>query len=242
MATRKRTAPPGPPPDVEAVLTSLRSLATEHTLLGMARYAIPSEHAFGVAVGDIKAVAKGIGRDQALAAALWDTGVYEARMLVAFIGEPATLTPTQMDRWLVETDNWAVCDTLCFHLYDRTPHRFACVEAWADRPEEFVKRGAFALLASVALHDKKAPDDAFLRCLPLAERAATDDRNFVKKGVSWALRGVGRRNTALHEACLAVAERLEGAPSTAARWVGRDTRKELTSAAVRARVAGRASP
>ncbi|MDP2311633.1 MAG: DNA alkylation repair protein [Pseudomonadota bacterium] len=223
-------------PDVDTVLAELRTLATAKTRDGMARYAIPSTDALGVAVGDIRDAGKRLGRDHALAAALWDTGVYEARMLAAFVDEPARVTPAQMDRWLVETDNWAVCDHACFHLFDRTPHAFACVTAWSDRPEEFVKRGAFALLASLALHDKSAPDDAFLACLPLIPRAAVDERNFVKKGVSWALRAIGRRNAALNEAAVPVARALAASSSPAPRWVGKDALRELTSAAVVARL------
>ena len=153
-------------------------------------------------------------------------------MLTAFLGEPERLTPRQMDAWCRDFDSWGICDTLCFHLFDRTPHAFAKVDQWAKRREEFVKRAAFALLASLALHDKRAPDEAFLRCLPLIEGAATDDRNFVKKGVSWALRLIGRRNRELNAAAVALAKRLCESPEPAARWIGRDAFKELTGPVV----------
>ncbi len=143
-----------------------------------------------------------------------------------------------MDRWCRDFDNWAICDSLCFHLFDRTPHAFAKVAAWSNQRDEFVKRAAFALLASLALHDKTAGDEPFLASLPLIERAATDERNFVKKGVSWALRGVGRRNVALNAAAVELARRLCDSSSAAARWVGRDALKELTSAAVVGRLKG----
>jgi 3-methyladenine DNA glycosylase AlkD len=144
-----------------------------------------------------------------------------------------------MDRWARDFDNWAICDTLCFHLFDRTPHAWKKVEQWSRHREEFVKRAAFALLASVALHDKNAPDAPFTRSLRLVEQAATDDRNFVKKAVSWALRSIGRRNRVLHAPAVDAARRLSESAEPAARWVGKDALRELTRAAVRKRVATR---
>jgi 3-methyladenine DNA glycosylase AlkD len=184
-------------------------------------------------------LAKRLGRDHELAVALWETGWYEARMLTAFVDEPDLVSAAQMDRWAREFDNWAICDHLCFHLFDRTPHAWRKIEQWSDRRAEFVKRAAFALLASVALHDKAAPDKPFLHSLTLVERAATDERNFVKKGVSWALRSIGERNRTLHDAAVATAERLAAKDDRSARWVGTDARRGLTSAATRKRVAAR---
>lgn len=220
--------------DVDAVLAALKRLATRHTLEGMTRYGLPSEHAWGVAVGDIRGLAKQVGRDHGLAAALWASGVYEARLLAAFVDDPAQVTATQMDRWCRDFDNWGVCDTACFALFDRTPHAFGRVEAWAVSEAEFVKRGAFALLASLALHDKGRDDAVFVSRLPLIERAASDPRNFVKKGVSWALRGIGGRNAALRAAATAVARRLAESPESAARWVGKDALREFTRRVPRA--------
>jgi 3-methyladenine DNA glycosylase AlkD len=229
------------PSDVRTTIAWLKRRGTKRNRDGMARYAIVSDRAFGVSVGDLRGLAKRLGRDHDLALALWDTGWYEARMLSAFVDEPARVTPAQMDRWCRDFDNWAICDTLCFHLFDKTPHAWRKVAAWSRRREEFVKRAAFALLASFALHDKKAPDEPFARCLPLIERAAGDNRNFVKKGVSWALRGVGRRSSDLHTAAVALARRLAASSEPAARWVGKDALKELTSPAVLRRLAARAS-
>lgn len=194
----------------------------------MARYGIPSENALGVSVADIRVLAKRIGRNHDLAAALWETEVYEARMLTAFIDEPARVTPAQMDRWCRDFDSWAICDTLCFHLFDKTPHAWKKIEKWCERREEFVKRAAFALLASIVLHDKTAPDEPFLQSLRLIERAAADERNFVKKAVSWALRGIGKRNAALNAAAIQTARRLADSPQGAARWIGKDALRELT--------------
>jgi 3-methyladenine DNA glycosylase AlkD len=160
-------------------------------------------------------------------------------MLTSFVDEPARVTPEQMDRWCRDFDNWGICDTLCFHLFDRTPHAWAKVAQWSGESDEFVKRAAFALLASLAGHDKRANDEPFLDSLLLIERAATDERNFVKKGVSWALRRIGRRNAALNAAAVTVARRLADSPQAAARWVGKDAFRELTSPAVIQRLSAR---
>ena len=226
---------------VDAVLAALKAKATKRTRDGMARYAIPADHAWGVSLGDIRQIAKRAGQSHALAADLWATGVYEARMLAAFVDEPERVTVAQMDRWCRDFDSWALCDTLCFSLFDRTPHAFDRIARWADRDPELVKRAAFALLASLALHDKHSDDAPFAACLPLIERAASDERNFVKKGVSWALRGVGRRSAALNTAAVAVARRLAASSEPAPRWVGKDALRELTSAAVAKRLAKKRS-
>lgn len=225
--------------DVESVVAWLERHGTRRTRDGMARYGIPSDTACGVTVADIRALAKRLGRNHELAVALWGTGVYEARMLTAFVAEPARVTPAQMDRWCREFDSWAICDTLCFHLFDRTPHAWKKVAQWADRRGEFGRRAAFALLASLALHDKRATDAPFLDSLQLIERAATDERNFVRKAVSWALRSIGKRNPNLNAAAVLVARRLADSSSAASRWVGKDALRDLASPATIRRLAAR---
>jgi 3-methyladenine DNA glycosylase AlkD len=227
------------PKGVEAVVVTLKRLASKATRDGMARYGLPSDNAFGVPVGAIRDLGKRLGRDHALAADLWKAGWYEARMLAAFVDDPERVTSAQMDRWCRDFDNWGICDTVCFALFDRTPHAWRKVAQWAGREDEFEKRAAFALLASLAGHDKEAPDGKFVRCLPLVERAATDGRNFVKKGVSWALRGIGHRNANLHAAAVGLAKRLAESPDAAARWVGKDALRDLTRPAVIRKVADR---
>jgi 3-methyladenine DNA glycosylase AlkD len=214
---------------VRAALDWLKAHATRSTLEGMARYAIPSDRAFGVAMKDMKALGKQLGRNHPLALALWKTGWYEARMLTAFVADPAQLTAAQMDRWCQDFDNWAYCDTLCFNLFDRTPHAWKKVTSWSRARGEFQKRTAFALLWSLALHDRTAPDARFLEGLALIEEAADDDRNFVKKAVSMALKAVGKRNAALAKAAMASAARLAQSPEDSARWIGKDALRELRS-------------
>lgn len=237
VSTTNRTkSPKNATNDVEAVVASLKRLGTKRSRDGMARYAIRSDNVFGVTVGAIRQIGKRLGHNHDLALALWETGWYEARMLAAFVDDPDRVTPAQMDRWCKDFDNWAICDTICFHLFDKTPHAFRKVAQWANRRNEFEKRGAFALLASLGVHDKKSGDEEFARCLPLIERAATDDRNFVKKGVSWALRVIGRRSLDLNEASVKLSQKLAASEHAAARWIGRDALKELTSKAVSERL------
>ena len=226
---------------VPQVLAWLERRGTKRNRDGMARYAIVTPRAYGVSVADLRSLGRQLGTDHALAQGLWKSGWYEARMLSAFVADPARVTPAQMDRWTREFDNWAICDHLCFHLYDRTPHAWTKIAQWGSSSEEFVKRAAFALLASVALHDKSGADAPFKKSLRLIERAARDDRNFVKKGVSWALRSVGERSQALHADALSSARKLAESSDVSARWVGRDALRQLNTPAVRKRVAARAA-
>ena len=217
---------------VEMTLRLLKQKSTRRDYANLSRFGITAPNAFGVSMANVQAIAKRLGRSHELAAALWDTGWYEARMLTSFIDEPDRVTSAQMDRWCREFDNWAICDTLCFHLFDRTPFAWTKVAEWSRKNEEFQKRAAFALIASLALHDKHAADRQFLQGLSLIEGAATDPRNFVKKGVSWALRVVGRRNQRLNKAAADVARRLSSSPDPAASWIGRGALKELSSQTV----------
>ena len=230
----KSVARRDPTNDVGTILARLERLGTKAGRDGMQRYGIVAPKMFGVSVGVMQKMAKPFGKDHELAAALWESGWYEGRMMAGFIDDPARVTPAQMDRWAGDFDNWAVCDHLCFHLFDRTPHAFGKIRQWSRKRGEFQKRAAFALLASVALHDKRAPDEAFMTCLSLIEDAATDDRNFVKKGVVWALRGVGGRNRTLNAAALAAAHRLAESDDRTARSIGKEVIRELSKpAAVR---------
>jgi 3-methyladenine DNA glycosylase AlkD len=224
---------------VESALAALEKMSTRRDRDNLKRFGITAGRAFGVSMANVQALAKRLGRSHELAAALWDTGWYEARLLTSFVDEPARVTPGQMDRWCRDFDNWGICDTVCFHLFDRTPHAWKKVEQWHDKRAEFVKRAAFVLLASLALHDKRAPDTRFVEGLAFIEAAGSDERNFVKKGVSWALRLIGRRNQALNIQAVGVARQLAASPDPAARWVGKGAVKELTSPLVMRRL-GRA--
>lgn len=230
--------------EAQAVVATLKRTGKKSVRDGMARYAIPADKAFGVSVGDLQKMAKRLRdsiatRNHELAAGLWETGWYEARMLACYVDDPACVTPAQMDRWCGDFDNWAICDTACFALFDRTPHAWGKVKAWSRRQGEFAKRAAFALLWGLTVHDKEADDELFAEGLVLIERAATDERHFVKKAVNMALRAIGKRSPALNAAAVAVAQRLATSSDAAPRWVGKDALRELTSPSVTRRLAAR---
>jgi 3-methyladenine DNA glycosylase AlkD len=188
-------------------------------------------------MANVQRLAKQLGRDHDLAEALWRTGWYEARLLASLVDDPAGVTPAQMDRWCRDFDNWGVCDTVCFFLFDRTPHAWDKIEKWSDARAEFVRRASFALLASLAGHDKTSGDERFLDSLRLIERAATDERHLVKKGVSWALRRIGGRSAALNTASIGLARRLADSPHASARSIGAEALRDLSRPAARQRLA-----
>lgn len=241
MTTTKQT--------VTQLLAELRALGSERDRNGMARYGINVENAFGVSVVELRKIAKRLGTDHALALALWATRNHEARLLACFVDDPAKVTAAQTEAWARDFDSWDLCDQATTSLFDRTKHGWAKAAEWSERDEEWVKRAGFSLMAGLAMHDKKADDRAFKKLLPLIQRGAPDERNFVKKAVNWALRNIGKRNLALHEAAIACAEKIRAAANEraggerggdakarAARWVATDALRELTSAKTRARV------
>jgi 3-methyladenine DNA glycosylase AlkD len=232
-------SPLSPAEQAKSALRWLERHATKATRDGMARYGVPFDNALGVTMANMKVLAKEIGPSHEVAAALWDIGVYEARMVAALVDEPARVTAGQMDQWAKDFDNWGICDTACFALFDRTPHAWKKVAQWRDRREEFVRRAAFALLWGLTVHDKQAADAAFVDGLRYIEKAATDDRHFVKKAVNMALRAVGKRNAALNSAAVTVARRLSESGDETAGWVGRDALRELASPALSRRLAAR---
>ena len=215
------------------VVARLRKLGSKSVRDGMLRYGIPNEDAFGVSVGKIQKLSKELGHNHELALALWETGFYEARMLAAFVDDPKLVTPAQMDRWCKDFDNWGIVDTVCFKLFDVTPHAWKKVEQWSKRRDEFQRRAAYALLACLGVHDKQATNEKFIACFPLIEAAATDERNFVKKGVSWALRVVGRRNLELNNAATELAQRLADSLDPTSRWLGKEALREFKRPVVR---------
>ncbi|MBI2515446.1 MAG: DNA alkylation repair protein [Opitutae bacterium] len=212
---------------VQTALAELKRLSSPKVRDGMARYGIPSHNAWGVGVGQVQKLGKQLGRDQDLAEALWDTGIYEARLLASFVGDPTRLTPAAMERWCRDFDSWAIVDTVCFKLYDQSPHAWKKIGPWSKKRGEFQKRAGFVLLACLAAHSDNVPDEAFLRYFPLIEWGATDERNFVKKGVSWALRMIGLQSPRLRAAATVLARRLASSENPAARWVGKDALRQF---------------
>lgn len=221
---------------VEDVLQRLKAKARPDQLEGMARFAIVGEGRLGVPVPEMRKLAKEIGRDHTLALKLWKTGIPDARILASMIDEPEKLRETQMEDWARDFDSWDVCDQVCMNLFEKSSLSIKKILDWAGRDEEFVKRAAFALIACLAWHDKETADETFIAMFPVIKKGATDERNFVKKAVNWALRNIGKRNTGLNKEALRAAREIQRLDSKAARWIASDAIRELESEAVRKRL------
>jgi 3-methyladenine DNA glycosylase AlkD len=221
---------------VEDVLDRLQSKAKPEQLEGMAKYGITVEKRLGISVPDMRKLAKEVGRDHKLALGLWRTGIAEARIVAGMVDDPAKLTDEQMEEWVKDINSWDVCDQVCMNLFEKSQLAWKKIMDWSEREEEFVKRTAFSLIACLAWHDKKTSDDKFIELFPVITRAATDDRNFVKKAVNWALRNIGKRNLNLNRAAIDTAEEIQRLDSKTARWIATDAIRELESDAVQDRI------
>jgi 3-methyladenine DNA glycosylase AlkD len=226
----------------DRLVAELQGLADSENLAGMARYGITTDRALGISIYTLRPIAKRIGKDHALALELWDTGIHEARLLAVFVDDPALVSGDQMELWAAGFDSWDVCDQACTSLFDASPLAWEKAVEWAGREEEFVKRGGFAIMAGLAVHDKAAVDERFVALLAVVERQADDDRNFVKKAANWALRNIGKRNAALHEAALATAQSIAARGTRSARWIAADALRELRSEKILRRLGLAASP
>jgi 3-methyladenine DNA glycosylase AlkD len=219
--------------NLDEALAALHEAADPARLPGMARVGIRVDDALGVSIPSIRAIAKQAGRDQRLAQALWRTRIHEARILATHVADPDAISDRVTERWVRDLDSWDLGDAAA-DLFAATPARDTKIRAWAQRDEPFVKRCAFAMIARMAVSDRAATDEAFLAWFPLIERGAQDDRNEVKKAVSWALRQIGKRDPVLRRAAITEAERILDAAlasgSRGARWVARDVLRELRRA------------
>jgi 3-methyladenine DNA glycosylase AlkD len=213
-------------------MTALEAGADRTRRPGMASVGINVERALGVSIPELRRLARRYRPDHDLALELWGTRIHEARILASMVDDPALVTAEQMEDWAAGFDSWDVCDQVCANLFGATPFAFRKARAWTRRPEEFVKRAGFTLIAERASRDRSSPDAVFERFLPVIRRGSTDERNYVKKAVSWALRGIGKRSLALNAAAIAESERLIDLGPPSARWIGRDALRELTSEAV----------
>ena len=221
---------------VEDVLERLKEKSRPDQLEGMARFGMAVEQRLGVSIPDLRKLAKELRQDHELALKLWKTGIAESKILAAMIDDPNKLTEEQLEDWVKDIDSWDVCDQVCMNLFEKTPLAWKKIIDWSSREEEFVKRTAFSLIACLAWHDKKASDEKLIELLPVIMREATDERNFVKKAVNWALRNIGKRNLNLNEAAINTAREIQRLDSKAARWVASDALRELQSEAIQARL------
>ncbi|MDD5072339.1 MAG: DNA alkylation repair protein [Candidatus Omnitrophica bacterium] len=211
----------------EEILKKLRSLSNPKNIAGMARFGINSRNTLGVPIPALRKIARQAGKDHALAQKLWAAGIHEARILAGMVADPDRITPEEMDKWARDFDSWDVCDQVCSNLFSYTPVAHKKTLEWSGKKEEYYKRSGFALMACLAVHDKKAKDAAFMVYFPVIKRESTDERNYVRKAVNWALRQIGKRNPKLRKAALKAAKEIYNIDSKAARWIAADAIREL---------------
>ena len=219
----------------EDLISQLNSLANAQNVSGMARFGINTHHALGISIYDLRRIAQRVEPSHDLAEELWATGIHEARILASYIERPGWMSEDQLERWVSDFDSWDVCDQVC-GLFEETPFAYAKVFEWSERPEEFVKRAAFAIIAGLAVHDKDANDEKLALFFPVIVREATDGRNFVKKAVNWALRNLGKRDQRLNGLAILTARHIQQINDRSARWIASDALRELESEKVQGRL------
>ena len=218
------------------IIKKVASLSDPEAVKGMARFGINPENTYGVSLPSLRKIARETGKDHVLALKLWTSGIHEARLLASMVDEPEMVTEAQMESWVKDFDSWDVCDQCCSNLFDKSKLAYQKASEWSRREEEFVKRAGFVLMATLAVHDKKASDEDFLKFLPMIKRESTDNRNFVKKAVNWALRQVGKRNLGLNKMAIKAAGEIKQIESKSAGWIAADALRELTGEAVQKRL------
>jgi 3-methyladenine DNA glycosylase AlkD len=220
----------------EEILTQLKAKARPDQLEGMARFGINPKNRLGTQIPELRKLAKGIGKNHQLALELWQTGIAETRILAAMIDEPQKVTEQQINSWVKDIDSWDIGDQTCMNLFDKTPLAWKKIVDWHARPEEFVKRTAYGLLACLAWHDKIAPDQQFIALFPVITDGAQDNRKSVQKAVSWALRNIGKRNLQLNQEATKLAYEIKETNTKPARWIANDVIRELESRPIQKRL------
>jgi len=223
--------------NAKEILKILKSKTNPENVAGMAKFGMSSNNRLGISVPDMRKIAKQNGKDHAVALELWETGIPEAQIVAALIAEPEKLTEKEMENWVKDINSWDICDQVCMNLFDKTPLAWKKIYDWSERKEEFVKRTAFSLIACIAWHDKNIPDEKLIELFPLIKRESTDERNFVKKSVNWALRHIGKKNKNLNKAAIKMANEIKEIDSKSARWIASDAIRELESEKVQHRLA-----
>ena len=220
----------------EEVMKELRSKAKPENVDGMLKFGIKGDQRLGLSMPELRKMGKSIGKDHDLALKLWSTKIPDAMILAALVGDPDKVTEEQADNWVKDISSWDVCDQLCMNLFEKIPFAIEKISEWSKRDEEYVKRVPYAMIACIAWHDKAAPDELFTGFFPVIKSCSTDERNYVKKAVSWALRHIGKRNLNLNKEALKLASEIKDIDSKAARWIASDVIRELESEAVQKRL------
>ena len=221
------------------IIQQLKSLSDPVAVAGMKRFGIQTKNTFGVSIPHLRKIAKQIGKDHPLAERLWVSGIHEARILASMVDDPKVVTEKQMEKWVKDFDSWDVCDQCCSNLFDKTRWAHQKAGQWSERNEEFIKRAGFVLMAALAVHDKEMSDREFVKFFTIIRREATDDRNFVKKAVNWALRQIGKRNSDLNGMAIKTATEIREIDSRAAKWIASDALRELTSQPIQRKLSKR---
>lgn len=217
------------------IVMKLKLCANPKNVEGMERFGINPKNTLGVSIPVLRRLAGEIKKEyktqsqkrHKLAQELWDSEIHEARLLAGFIDDNQSVTEKQMEEWVKDFDSWDICDQICSNLFDKTRQAYKKAKEWAARDEEFIKRAGFVLMATLSVHDKKAEDNDFLQFFPLIEQKSTDERNFVRKAVNWALRQIGKRNERLRKEAIKLAQSIKGIDSKSARWIANDALREL---------------
>ncbi len=220
---------------VNDIVKELKANANPDNLEGMARFGISTTNRLGNSIPFLRELAKEIGKNHKLALELWEEGIDETRILASMIGEEDKLTEDQAEKWVADFNSWDVCDQVCMNLFKKLPFAEKKIKEWSKREEEFVKRAAFSLIACIAVYDKEKPDNEFIKFLLLIKSGATDQRNYVKKAVSWALRNIGKKNKNLNKEVIKFAKELEKTASKSAKWIAKDTLKDIQKETVKKR-------
>ena len=218
------------------ILEKLKSLRDPRAVAAMAGYGINADNTFGISIPHLRKIAKEIGKDHALSEQLWSSGIHEARIVASMIADPRMVTEQELERWVSGFDSWDVCDQCCNNLFCRTDFAYQKAMEWGRRREEYVKRAGFVLMACLAVHDKGADDIQFRQFFPIIRSEASDERNFVKKAVNWALRQIGKRNRSMNVEAIRVATALKQIDSKSARWIACDALRELKSDKIQKRL------
>ncbi len=219
------------------IIKKLKSLSDPEAVKGMARFGINPENTYGVSIPNLREMARQIGKNHDLAQRLWASNIHEARILASMIDKPEMVTDVQMESWVKDFDSWDVCDQCIMNLFEKAEFAYPKAVEWSSSEREFIKRAGFVLMARLAVSDKKADDRQFEGFFPIIKREASDDRNQVKKAVNWALRQIGKRNLNLNQMAIKAAREIQQMDSKSARWIASDAIRELTSEAVKQRLA-----
>ncbi|MGB3346080.1 MAG: DNA alkylation repair protein [Candidatus Humimicrobiia bacterium] len=222
---------------INEVIKELKSLSDPRAVEGMAKFGIRGEKRIGVSIPELRRMAKTIGKDHKLALKLWSRKIPETMILASMVDDPEKVTEQQMEDWVKDINSWDVCDQLCMNLFEKVPFIIKKIKDWSKRDGEFVKRTAYSLIACLAWHDKESSDEKFINFIPIIKSGATDERNFVKKAVNWALRNIGKRNLNLNKVVIKAAKEIQKMDSKVARWIASDAIRELTSEKIQNRLA-----